>query len=194
MVVITHPDTDHIGGFAEVLRRYDVASVLITPSALADNQAAATRALVIAENARIIFPDPAQDIDLGGGLVLNILWPPASLGMLRTEDPNDLSIVIRAETPGNSLLLMGDLPVEEEEQLLAQGAPVASSFLKIGHHGSKTSSSEVFLKAVHPSLAFVSVGRENRFGHPSPEITGRLQALEIPIRSTAEEGTIEIEL
>jgi len=192
LVVITHPDTDHLGGLPEVLRRYDVAAILMTPSALTDENAAATRALVTEERARILLPDPNWDIDLGDGLVLNILWPPVDLGKQRTENPNELSIVIRAETAESALLLTGDLPVEAEEQLLAQGASVASTFLKAGHHGSKTSSSEVFLKAVHPSTTLISVGKENRFGHPSPEVIARLQALGIPVRSTAEEGMIEL--
>lgn len=192
LVIITHPDTDHLGGLPEVLRRYDVSALLITPSALADDNTTATRALIAQEGSRIIFPDPARDIDLGDGLLLNLLWPPPHQGALRTEDPNDLSIVLRAETPSGSLLMMGDLPEQEEEMLLAQGIPATADFLKLGHHGSKTSSSKVFLNAVHPSLALISVGKENRFGHPSPEVLARLQELGIPMRSTAEEGMIPI--
>lgn len=190
LVIITHPDTDHLGGLPEVLRRYDVSALLITPSALADDNTAATRALLAQEGSHIIFPDPARDIDLGDGLLLNLLWPPPHQGAMRTEDPNALSIVLRAETPSGSLLMMGDLPEKEEEVLLAQGVPVIADFLKLGHHGSKTSSSEVLLKTVRPALALVSVGKENRFGHPSPEVLARLQELGIPMRSTAEEGTI----
>lgn len=193
LVIITHPDSDHLGGLPEVLRRYDVASVLLTPSALAETSAAATRALLVEEKSRIIFPDPERDIDLGDGLSLDILWPPKALALRESKDPNELSVVLRAHTAERSVLCMGDLPVDQEEQLLMQGNSLASDVLKIGHHGSDTSSSDIFLREVHPSLAVISVGKGNRFGHPKQVILERLAAWKIPVRSTASEGMIALD-
>ncbi|MFA6342523.1 MAG: hypothetical protein WCX75_06685, partial [Fibrobacteraceae bacterium] len=103
---------------------------------------------------------------------------------------NSESITLRIQGPGGSALFTGDLTVEGEKEILATDIPLQSDIIKLGHHGSKTSSSEAFLEKVHPKIALVSAGKNNRFKHPSKEIVERLKNHHIPMLNTANVGSI----
>jgi competence protein ComEC len=91
-----------------------------------------------------------------------------------------------------SVLLTGDIEAEAERQLVAAGAPLASTVLKAAHHGSCSSTTEEFLAAVDPEVVVISVGAENDFGHPCAEVLGRLEGWAVPVYRTDEQGAIEI--
>jgi len=110
----------------------------------------------------------------------------------RCIDANTQSITFRAKGLGHSALLTGDLTVQGEKEIMKTDAYLQSDVLKLGHHGSKTSSGRGFLKQVNPKLAIVSSGRKNRFRHPSKQVIQRLDSLGIPYLNTAEKGTIDI--
>jgi competence protein ComEC len=110
----------------------------------------------------------------------------------RCVDANTQSIAFRAKGLGHSALLTGDLTVQGEKEIMKTDAYLKSDVLKLGHHGSKTSSSRKFLNQVEPKLALISSGRKNRFRHPSKQVIQRLDSLKIPYLNTAEKGTIEI--
>ena len=106
-------------------------------------------------------------------------------------DSNNHSVVLRLQFGQISFLLPGDIEAPVEEKLVASGVPLTATVLKSPHHGSRTSSSEAFLEAVEPQVVVISVGAENRFGHPSLEVIERYAAYGLPVLRTDQRGTIE---
>jgi competence protein ComEC len=192
LLVLTHPDLDHVSAMPEILRRYHVKTVLFTGIAHENAPYRAMLALLKETQTPVLIADPAQDIDLGGGLLLDILWPPPIYAGVDRDDANNTSIIIRVIFGEDSMLLTGDMEEPEEEEVLASGEDIRSDILKVGHHGSKTSSSTGFLLAVDPDLAVITAGRDNRFGHPHRVTLDRLQHFDISVRVTAWEGAIEL--
>lgn len=188
VVMESHPDQDHIGGLPEVFSRFQVA-YFIEPGIV--NDTAATVALTNAveqEGAQDILARRDMVIDLGSGVRARVLFPDRGVEHIET---NTGSIVVRLEYGSTSVLLTGDSPVAIESYLVSLDAEgLQSTILKLGHHGSRTSSSKEYLEAVHPEVAIVSAGKDNQYGHPHQEVLDTLATLKIPYRSTAEEGTL----
>jgi len=133
-----------------------------------------------------------QEVDLGDGVIIEVLNPPTPPLADTESDIDNNGVVLRLSTGRVSFLLTADILWEGEFELIAQGAELDSSVLKIAHHGSKTSTTPEFLAAVSPRAAVISVG-ENRYGHPHGEVLGRLEA-ELGkeyIYRTDQQGTIE---
>lgn len=192
MVVATHPDIDHIGGLIDVLDRYAVATILMTENK-SDTPAAKTfLEKVEQEGARIIFARKGQVFDLGAGTMgsttFTILFPdydPTNL------ESNMSSIVGRLVYGESEYMLTGDSPKEIEEYLVSRyDTQLTSDVLKAGHHGSRTSSSEAFVTAVHPTYAIYSSGKDNSYGHPHKEVTDLMTAHSIIQKNTADDGSI----
>lgn len=181
-VVATHPDEDHIGGLTGVFDRYRVEAFLRTD---AENDTRVYARLVEASRdvervetfapLRVAFP---------GGAEMRAIFPEE--GVSTDAGTNETSIVTRLVFGDQSFLLTGDLPNTQEAGLLAGKTKV----LKVGHHGSKHSTSDALLDAISPEYAVVSVGAKNRYGHPAPEVTDRLRAYGVEILRTDESGTI----
>ncbi|HBH19396.1 MAG TPA: MBL fold metallo-hydrolase [Candidatus Peribacter riflensis] len=187
LLILSHPDPDHFTAFPEILRRFKVGALLLP--AIRNNEEPFQVLLAIAQEQGIplVAANPERDIDLNDGVVLDILWPPHPAPLI---GDNDASIVLRASFGTGSVLFTGDLGVQGEATLLATGVDVSAQVLKVGHHGSRFSSSDAFLTAVSPRLAVISVGKDNHYGHPNPETLQRLTTAGIPVRTTAEEGDI----
>ena len=169
LVVLTHPQADHLGGLPGVLRRYDVGSVLASP---VEGDSAAYRAWKDAlrgESAPYHEAAAGQTIDLGNGARLYVLSAPP-----QESDPNVDSVVIKLTMGRASFLLTGDIESSREAALIRSGADLRATVYKVPHHGSATSSTSQFVSAVDPLVDVISVGRDNRFGHPSPELLDRL--------------------
>jgi competence protein ComEC len=184
LVILTHPDSDHAAGLIPLFDRLAVDAAL---DALApgDPQGAAWRnATANVSRQSVARGAQAQT----GRLTLNVLSPAAIPG--NAETGNDDSLVLRLEYGATSLLLTGDAEAEAEREMLASGLPLRSDALKVGHHGSNASTSPEFLAAVQPRLAVISVGADNRFGHPAPDLLARLAGVEI-LRTDAH-GRIEL--
>lgn len=194
LLILTHPDADHISAFPDILERYDVARVMLTgvqqDSSIYDRFLAA----LDGKGVPVIIAEAGRDLDLGAGVLLDILWPLAPLYGETPTQSNSAGIVAKLRWRSHSVLLTADIEAGVEEELLRRGTDLSAEILKIPHHGSRTSSSLSFLHAVQPQLALLSVGRNNRFGHPHPEVLARYARLGIPIRSTAQEGRISIVL
>lgn len=187
-VIATHPDMDHIGGLPDVFDRYSVGMFL--ESGVHDDGADSTalhRAVKV-EGIPVQYARTGHSLDLGGGAYLTFLFPE---GDVSDFEPNTGSIVARLTYGHTSFLLTGDSPQNIERYLVHRyGASLASTVLKLGHHGSDTSSSDEFLGAVAPATAVISAGCNNPYGHPSPSVMERLTALGIPARSTCHDGTV----
>lgn len=194
LLVLTHPDADHITALPAVLARYDVKKVLLSGIDVISSNYAAFLDALRASGAEILIAEADHDLDLGQGVMLDILWPRSSLFGQEMKDVNNTSIVAKLTWKNQSILLTGDIQEDVEEELLKEGNDLAADILKVPHHGSKTSSSTGFLLAVHPQLALISVGRDNAFGHPHPEVLARYSALGIPVQRTDQRNTLHVVL
>ena len=175
LVVVTHPDRDHVGGLARGLDRYTVGAVL--ESGLQPDSAAyeSWRRAVGRRGAPLVIARAGQRIALGEELLMEVLHPPANpLTGNRSDDDNN-SIVLRVTYGRVSFLLAGDLRALGEGYLVNREAALASTVLKVAHHGSATSSTLEFMDAVQPRLAVISVDGDNRFGHPHPSVLERIR-------------------
>ncbi len=189
---MTHPDADHISGLVEVLDRYEVGGWL--DNGRPDDDATYGECMARLEEAKVPrhMVRAGDSLDLGQGIVLEVLHPPPQL-MIGTEgDDNNNSLVLRLRWGEAEVLLTGDIGAEAERLLLGSNQDLAADLLKVAHHGSGGSSCEEFLAAVAPAYAVISVGEENKFGHPDEEVLGRLAAsANITVLRTDREGTIE---
>ncbi len=188
VIVLSHPDLDHTGGFPEILRRYQI-SLALEPGKFSGNGAYETVEREISA-ARVAHFDvrAGMRLDLGDGAYAEFLYPDRDVQDL---DTNDASVVMRVVYGDTSVLLSGDLPASIESQLaLRYGDALHANILKLGHHGSRTSSAAIWLSAVHPDFAIISAGKNNRYGHPHKEVLDRLAEMHIPYLETMNEGTI----
>lgn len=192
IVLATHPDQDHIGGLPLVLERYDISEILMTENksiTSADKAFAdAAKSEVQAEDARIVYVRRGMQFDLGGGALLTILFPDRDPTFLES---NTSSIVARLTYGESEFLFTGDSPQAIEKYLVSlDGNKLQSDVLKVGHHGSRTSSSQVFLDAVYPKYAVISAGKNNTYGHPHMEVMDALRAMDVQTENTATQGSI----
>ena len=191
LVVLTHPQEDHLAGLIEVLERYDVRQVLATPSVAETAAYREWRETIRRQGIAYRVARPGEWIDLGDGVALWVLGPGEEA--LSSAEPNDASLVLKLTWGEASFLLTGDIEIDGEEALLAADGGdggLRSVVLKVPHHGGATSSSEAFLRAVQPAVAVVSVGEDNRFGHPSAAALDRLgDAL---VLRTDQHGTVRL--
>lgn len=188
VIMATHPDTDHIGGLVDVLDRYQVNMVM---QSQVEHEASAARAFARAaeaEGAEIVSAIGGQIIQLGASTTIHILSPN---GDTTNWESNNASVVVQVVYGDIEFMLTGDAPSSIEDYLVgAYGADLESEVLKLGHHGSKTSTSEKFLDTVSPEYAVVSAGLDNRYGHPHTSVMSRVFERDIQTFSTATEGTI----
>ena len=189
ILIITHPDQDHFGGAFSLIKTFPVKELWITDCARIEEKENWQQVIAEAYRRKI----PIRDIQRGllyreNFFEMRVIHPDTRYCI----DPNTQSITFRAKGLGHSAILTGDLTVQGEKEILKTDAFLKSDVLKLGHHGSKTSSSRNFLNEVHPTLAIISSGRKNRFRHPSKQVIQRLDSLGIPYLNTAEKGTIEI--
>jgi competence protein ComEC len=174
LVVLTHPEEDHLNGLVTVLERYDVRRVLASPVESESGAYDAWRQAVQREGAPYHQAAPGEWFDLGEGARLEVLAPPVDRIEGTEADLNNNSVVLRLRWGGVSFLLPGDLETAGEAALLRQGGDLRSTVLKVAHHGAADATGERFLTAVRPAVAVISVGEDNFFGHPSPEVLERL--------------------
>lgn len=192
IIIASHPDQDHIGGFPEILARYYVA-VALEPGATSDNGTyAEVERDIAAEGSAHFLARKGMSVDLGEGAVLDILYPDRDVLHF---DTNDASIVMRVRYGETSFLFSGDLPEKIENYLAMSGGEgvFRSDVFKAGHHGSRTSSGERFLDTIQPKIVVISAGKNNRYGHPHKEVIERLRARGIPYLLTATEGTVVLQ-
>jgi competence protein ComEC len=189
LVILTHPHDDHVAGLVAALERYDVKQV-VQPDATAKSPTFEQWSALLRQKQVLTQAAVAgMRLDLGGGLRGEVLYPLA--GASNPENVNRASVVLRLSYGQVVFLLPGDIEADIEGELVHGGAPLASTVLKIAHHGSDTSSSAEFLQAVSPQIAVISVGADNRFGDPSPAVLDRLRSIERVYR-TDQRGTVEV--
>jgi len=193
LMISTQPQADHITGLVEVLQRYEVKQVL-EPGVPYDS-------LIYQEWLKLVeekqiehtIARVGQEIDLGQGIMIEVLNPPLKLFQGTSHDADNNGVVLRLSSGKVSFLLTADIRQEAELELIGQRANLRSTVLKVAHHGSKTSTSAQFLAAVDPEVAVISAGADNPFGHPNTEVVERLieRLSGDKVYMTCENGTIE---
>jgi len=188
VLIATHPDRDHIGGFPHILNRYKVG-LFVEPGVESENSIDDEIDRKLGEkDIKTILARSGTIIDLSDGSYLEILFPDRDVSGLET---NDASIIARFVYGETCFMLTGDSPAKMEESLVRiYGESLHCDVLKVGHHGSKTSTSEIFLSALRPSFAIISAGKNNSYGHPHKDVLDRITKMDIKIFSTADSGTI----
>lgn len=192
LIILTHPEKDHLVGLLEVLRRYKVKNILWTGVVRNTVEWQEWISLIKKEKAEIRIAKIGNRIILkkeNPKIFIDILNPADGLNGKELKDSNDSSIVVDLTVGKNSFLFTGDIGFAVEKQLAKEN--INADVLKIAHHGSKYSSSEDFLKAVLPKLAIIEVG-ENNYGHPTNEVLARLNNFGIETLRTDKDGDIKI--
>ncbi len=189
-VLLTHPHADHLDGLVEVVDQYTVDAVYLThvdyyTPALPEFERR------VSDDEQIVEVTRPMMIDLGGGARMDIIFPIHSLVNQRIDDVNDSSIVALLTYGGTTVLLTGDATALEEPQI-AESIDGEVDVLKVGHHGSRYSSSSAFLKDIDPEVAIISCGRDNSYGHPHQETLERLRAIGATILRTDTMGDIRL--
>jgi competence protein ComEC len=190
VVAMSHSDPDHSGGLATVIRNFRVDEFWDN-GRWGPGSEDTLRALCRAGVRRRALSAGSR-IWLGEALV-TVLAPGAEPAAASARSDNELSLVLRLDWRGLSLLLPGDLGARGEERLLAGQAPLAATLLKVGHHGSRFGTTDRFLEATRPSLAVISAGPRNPFGHPAAETLARLAAARARVYRTDRDGAIVME-
>lgn len=190
-VIATHPDQDHIGGLVSAAKSYKIGTVLET-DAQSDSQTYSTwEDLIGSKNIQKTEALKNTTIKFPGGAQIQILYPILAAGGSKA-DSNGRSVAAKLIFGENKFLFTGDLPAEKDAELVADNkADLKADVLKVSHHGSKYATSSEFLDAVSPEEAVISVGKNNAYGHPAPEIMERLLKRGIKIRRTDVMGDIK---
>lgn len=188
VIIATHSDKDHIGGLLDVLSRYTVLNIVRTENKNDTSVTDIFLALAEVEEGKLHIARAGQQLELGASTTLAILSP---LGDPREWESNASSIVAQLQYGETAFMLTGDAPVGIEDYLVdSYGSLLVSDVLKLGHHGSKTSSGEKFLEMVLPAYGIVSAGKDNRYGHPHLEVLERVAAAGVEVLNTATAGTL----
>lgn len=183
-VVATHPHEDHIGGLSAVLNACKVGTVYSPVKEFESKEFVSLLKYADRQGTEIIVPDAYERFSLGTAIV--DLYAPSN----DLSDLNNSSIITKVTHGENTFLFMGDAEIEEERELIESGFKLKSKAIKIGHHGSDTSTSEEFLKSVDPQYAIISTGATNGYAYPSSEVLDRLAELGVELYRTDLQGTI----
>jgi competence protein ComEC len=189
--ILSHPHTDHVGGAASVINALHPR--VYWDAAFAGGSQAYSASLLATQRQRIEWRrvHPGESFQLDGVTVTFLA--PDSTWTVKLKDPNLSSTIALVQYGSVRFLLVGDAEHEEEEWLVQQyGESLGADVLKVGHHGSSTSSSDDFLRAVHPAIAVISVGAGNKYGHPNEDVLYALRRVGAEILRTDQLGTITI--
>jgi len=199
LIILTHPENDHLLGLIEVLKNYEIGNILWTGIVRDTENYKEWERLIKKEQkeekANIFIAKAGQKIYLSErnpDQYVEVLYPFESLEGKSFKDSNNTSIVNKLIFGENSFLFPGDIYKSAEKEILEKGIDVDSDVLKISHHGSKTSSAEEFIAKVSPEVAVISAGKDNKYGHPSPETLEALEKYGINILRTDINGDIKI--
>jgi competence protein ComEC len=192
LIILTHPEKDHLGGLFEVLKRYKVENILWTGVIRDTAEFKEWQRLIKKEKVNIFIAQAGQKIKLPRSDIY-ILFPFENLEGKKFKNSNNTSIIAKLVFGQNSFLFTGDIYKSIEKKLLGLvKQQLDSDILKVAHHGSKTSSDSEFIKKVSPEFAVIQCGKDNSYGHPHPETLETLRKYGIKIFRTDLDGDIKI--
>lgn len=192
VLILSHANLDHFASFPEILTRYRVTTLYVSIDTVQSPWF--LKILHSAEQSHTTVKTirHGDTIALDTDCMIDVLWPPKRIDPSLVKELNNTSLVLRLHDKQQSALFTGDMESIVEEALLRAGIPLQSDILKVAHHGSKTSSTDAFLRAVHPKIAVISVGKDNTYGHPNADVIRRLTAVGAEVRRTDEEGEVDV--
>lgn len=183
----THPHEDHIGGLDDVIDNFELETVLMPKVQTNTKTFESVLDSLLAKNQTITTPNVGDTYDFDSAEFTIV-----SIENENAESLNESSIVIRLVYGEQSFIFCGDSEISNEKQMLSSGLTLESNVIKIGHHGSDTSSSDEFIKAVNPNIAVICVGTDNKYGHPCQSTLDTLAKYGIKIYRTDINGNIII--
>jgi len=196
LVILTHPESDHMQGLLDILQSYKADYILW--SGVKKNAAEYDAWTSILEKqkkmgAKIIIASAKQEIK-AGNVLIDTLYPLENMeGQDMKNTSNDTCVVSKLIYGDNSFLFTGDISSVAEKEIVNSGENISADVLKVAHHGSKYSTSDLFLENVEPEIAAISVGAKNTYGHPTQEVLQRLENFGIKIFRTDKDGDIKME-
>ena len=185
LVIATHVHEDHVGGLVAVLSSLTVDQVLINGQT--SNSTTYTDFMKLAQSHVITVAQRGQTYTIAEAVNLTVFNP---VQPLQFADPNDNSIVVKLQAGSTSFLFEGDAEAAAEQSMLVAGLNLQSKVLKVGHHGSNTSTTQPFLDTVAPEYAIISAGKNDSYGHPSPQTVQKLLNKGVILYGTFQSGTI----
>ena len=187
LLVVSHYHTDHANGIPQLLRRLDVSAIALPD--VEEDSALRREILAVAEEngAEVWFIEEDTNLYLGEEQEITLYAP-----LARDAGTNEIGLTVLASAGDYDVLIPGDMGSEVEELLLAHAKLPDIELLVVGHHGSAYSTSQTLLDAVRPEVAAISVGADNRYGHPAPATLTRLEAMNLEIFRTDLQGTVTI--
>ncbi len=191
-VISSHPDSDHLLGLIDVLKRYKVDLIGSNGTKSSRPEFKAWEGEIQKNKIPLTILKKGERILIGKNLYFEILAPLEDFEDREVSDFNTSSIVARMVYGENSFIFTGDTSKTIEEKLVGENINLNSDILKVGHHGSKTSTIESFIEAIKPKVAIIQVGKNNKYGHPYPEVLERLEKFGINIFRTDLQGDIKI--
>jgi len=195
LVILTHPESDHMQGLLDILKIYKADYILWT--GVKKNAAEYDAWISILEKqkkmgAKIIIAHAGQEIK-AGNVLIDTLYPLENMeGKDLKNTSNDTCVVSKLIFGKSSFLFTGDISSAAEKEIAGSGENISSDVLKVAHHGSKYSTSDLFLENVKPKIAVISVGAKNTYGHPTSEVLQRLENFGIKILRTDKDGDINL--
>ena len=192
VVALTHAHQDHLGGLRAILENFHVARLWIGREV---SSPGLSKLEELARSLKILIEHELRGKSLSwDGVEGDFLWPGSSPENVSAPAKNDDSLVLRLHYGAQTFLLPGDAEKQAEREMLSENRAEAmrSSVLKIGHHGSKNSTTPEFLAAVQPRVGIISAGEDNPYGHPSPELLKRLENAGVRILRTDRDGAVHV--
>lgn len=191
-IVISHFDSDHVGGILTVMKKFKVKNVIISRQGEDSANYRMFKEIVNRKGINVIIVEKGQRIDIEKDLFIDVLWPEKDL--INENILNNNSIVCKLNYNSFSMLFTGDIEAIAEEKIVNMykndAEKIRATCLKAGHHGSKTSSTEELLNIIKPKYVFIGVGIDNKFNHPSEEVIDRYNNLGLSIYRTNQDGEI----
>ncbi|MBC7341776.1 MAG: MBL fold metallo-hydrolase [Clostridia bacterium] len=185
-LVATHPHSDHLGGMDTVINAFPIGKVYMPKVAHTTKTYEDVLRAIQANGLKVTAARAGVSVLQDGALSVSLVAPCGS----GYEDLNDWSAVVKIKFGSTAFLLAGDARGPSESEMLTSGADLKADVLKVGHHGSRHSTTSAFLKAVSPKYAVISVGAGNPYGHPAPETLAKLEGAGIQVFRTDRDGTI----
>lgn len=189
-VLISHPDSDHIGGLPDIIQRFRIGNIIQSEVVASSTLHAELLRRIKEYKIPVTYARRGQRfvLDAAHGIFVDILFPDRNTSLLET---NTASIVVALRYKKVTIILTGDSPKGVEKFLSeVDGGNISVDILKLGHHGSHTSSDEIFLRSFKPALAIISAGKNNRYGHPHKDVVERLDRLGIPYTTTLDQRRV----
>ncbi len=193
LMVLTQYDQDHAGGALALMDQFDVRQAMVIGVQQGTAMQEAIGKKMRERGVPVWIGYSATDFWLDRGVEMDVIWPEVSLAGKYVPKVNESSLVSRIVVGGRAVLLgTADIGIPSEEKLLMSGIDLHADILKVGHHGSRFSSGDDFLRAVRPQFSSISVGSKNRYGHPTAETLERLARVGTKIFRTDQMGTVEM--